>query len=79
MVKGSTARTADVRPALVLNPNVGPRNWTTTERSRKGVPDGTEVGVHCNAVTVAGVPVTGVTVSEAVAELPFSVAVTVTA
>ena len=43
------------------------------------LPDVTEAGAHCKAVTVGGVTTTGVTVSEAVAELPFSVAVTVTA
>ena len=43
------------------------------------LPDVTEAGAHVSAVTVGGVTVAGVTVSEAVAELPFSVAVTVTA
>ena len=42
------------------------------------LPEVTEAGVHPNAVTV-GATVTGVTVTVAVAELPFSVAVTVAA
>ena len=43
------------------------------------LPDVTEAGAHCSAVTVGGVTATGATVTEAVAEVPFSVAVTVTA